>query len=75
MSPWKCFPIYLHIDGDNAQVGLWCERCQLPSVVRFPIVQMSQDGVGVCGFHESCVECEGFGGDEDDGDDDRLVRQ
>ena len=77
MNPWKCFPIYLHVDGDNAQVGLWCDDCQLPSVVRFPIIQMSQEGVGVCGFHENCMECGEFAGedDEDDGEDDRLVCQ
>lgn len=70
MNPWKCLPVYLHIDGDGAQVGLWCEDCQLPSLVRFPIVEISERGVGVVSFVDSCSECGEFAdGDEEDGDD------
>jgi hypothetical protein len=75
MNPWKCIPTYLHIDGDNAQVGLWCEDCQLPSVMRFPVVQMSEAGVGVCGFYDNCTDCGELEGEDEDGDgyEDRLV--
>lgn len=75
MNPWKCVPIYLHVDGENAQVGLWCDECQLPSVVRFPILSMSESGIAPAGVVDRCMECEDFGEDEgEDGDCDRLVR-
>lgn len=71
MNPWKCIPIYLTVDADNAEAGLWCWACQLPSVIKFPIVQLSEIGVGQVGFYEACMECGDFeeGGDGDDSDD------
>lgn len=65
MNPWKCVPIYLHVDGDNAQVGLWCDECQLPSMIRFPIIQLSENGVTFAGYVQRCADCEGYD-DEDD---------
>jgi len=75
MSPWECFPVYFTIDVDKSEVGLWCEDCQLPSVVRFPVIVLSETGVGTCGFYENCMDCGEFEGEDgDDGDEDRLVR-
>lgn len=73
MNPWKCVPVYLHVDGDNAQVGLWCDECQLPSVVRFPILFMSENGISPAGVVDRCMECDEHEEDED-GDDGYLVR-
>lgn len=68
MNPWKCLPVYLHVDGDNALAGLWCEECQLPSVVRFPILSLSENGVSQFGTHDACMDCGGF--DDEEGEDD-----
>lgn len=75
MNPWKCIPVYLHFDADNVEVGLWCDNCQLPSGLVFPVIQMSEAGVGQVGFYATCADCGDFEEeDEDGGDSDRLVR-
>jgi hypothetical protein len=37
-------------------VGLWCSRCALPSVLRFPLVVLSDDGVSPAGWVDYCAE-------------------
>lgn len=55
--------VYLSADIDNIEYGLWCERCLNPSGFKVPVVELSHDGVAVCGVMESCVDC-----DERDGE-------
>lgn len=35
--------------------GLWCERCALPSVVRWVLINV--DTLGVMGRWEACEDC------------------
>lgn len=66
--------VYLVIDTDDPQVGLWCEECQLPSVVRFPVLSMSLEGVGQAGVWIGCMRCDEFEEGEDGDTEADLVR-
>jgi hypothetical protein len=67
VNPARHIHISIYVDGHNAEVGLWCEDCLLPSVVRVPLKQLSELGVSDFGVMEACARCEGY---EDEGDDD-----
>lgn len=62
MEVWS---VYLVVDGSDPQVGIWCDECQLPSVVKFPIIAMSMEGVGPAGTWAGCMKCEGYEEGED----------
>jgi hypothetical protein len=76
MNPPTGYHIYLYADADNSEVGLWCDLCQLPSAVRFPVLALTIDGITQAGMHVVCVDC-GTDAEEDDDDGgqaDDLVR-
>lgn len=75
MNPHANYQIYLYADADNAEVGFWCDGCQLPSAVKFPVLALTIDGISQAGQHTVCLDC---GGDEEDEDEDpegNLVRR
>lgn len=67
MNPYVSYQIYLYADADNAEVGFWCDGCQLPSAVKFPVLALTMDGISQAGWHQVCLDC---GGDEEDEDED-----
>lgn len=38
-------------------VGLWCDRCQLPSGVEVPVHALSASGVGQIAVMRHCTDC------------------
>lgn len=39
--------------------GLWCDTCQLPSLVRIRVHTMTAEGVGIIGSITRCTNCQG----------------
>lgn len=46
----------IHLAPGTPERGLWCDRCQLPSVIRVPVNGMTTDGVTLIGEALYCVE-------------------
>lgn len=57
------FTIQLVSDSTRAEVGLWCDKCLLPSVVKMPLMGMFGGGMVDFGFMEGCVDCESAEGE------------
>jgi hypothetical protein len=55
-----------HIVLGEEEVGIWCEVCQLPARVRWPLLLMSELGVAPFGVTEHCLHCEGYDDLEED---------
>lgn len=45
------------ITPGQVEVGLWCDRCLLPSAVRVQVAMVSDSGVQALGAAEACHEC------------------
>lgn len=43
--------------GDPISTDGWCDSCNLPAVARFPIYELSEDGVSEFGTIDKCYEC------------------
>lgn len=65
-------PITFEPDYANTISGIWCDDCNLPSVVRVPVLMFSESGVGPAGEVISCVNCDDMI-ELEDGDDGQLV--
>jgi hypothetical protein len=52
------------IDNFSPTVGLWCPDCDLPSMVKYPVTLMGENGVGPAGCWQVCMICEESGEDE-----------
>lgn len=51
--------VLIEPSGEDVTVGLWCESCNAPSVVRVPIVIIDPTGVtkDPGNFYQACVDC------------------
>jgi hypothetical protein len=45
------------VSSGVAETGLWCDRCLLPSRVRFPLYATDERGSGVVATYDECREC------------------
>lgn len=57
-----------HIVVGEPLTGLWCDGCQLPARVRFPLHLLSEAGVSPFGWTEACLHCEGYDDLEEEDD-------
>lgn len=57
------FILVLTLDMPNAEVGLWCDKCLLPSAMKVPLVGMMDSEVARFGVIELCVDCDEEGGE------------
>lgn len=56
---------WLYADTDHPILGLWCDECQLPGGVEFPLLGLSMEGVGELGSIVTCLNCGDFDDDEE----------
>lgn len=52
------FTIVLTTDVESAEVGIWCEKCLLPSAMKVPMVGMLPGGISQIATLEFCVDCD-----------------
>lgn len=50
--------VKVHVElSEPDTAGEWCDECALPSVVRFPITGITENGVIPLGSVACCTEC------------------
>jgi len=45
------------IDLGEPDTGLWCRTCSAPSLLRFPVLHLTGDGVMPVGSVDFCLQC------------------
>jgi hypothetical protein len=51
-------PYVVMVTPGEPETGLWCDRCNLPSLVRFPLYLTSEEGSSPCGVGWTCPGCD-----------------
>ena len=50
-------PDPLHLICRAPETGVWCDRCALPSAIRYPYNTLNSEGVGGGGTLTICERC------------------